>query len=292
MSDAGKGFSPGRLWSLWEIMRKFDATKLVAGITMTATLAQAISMLLRDKPKNGVFLPVEHIAELKEKLLWIAESADNLGLTATLITTQNLLAAIERGFEGDGERKGAIGFRNQDAGRLDALCSELSGRVRDELSARTLLAIAADRRKYYEPPEPLFGEAVQTAFGQDAADELVEAGNCLAVGQNTASVFHLMRLMEIALRKLGQEINATIVDKDGVHLQWRVILNNMNDKIKKMDRGEVQNKWAESYALLDHVGKAWRNDTMHPNKSYDEKQALAVFNAVESFMRDLAPLVL
>jgi hypothetical protein len=39
----------------------------------------------------------------------------------------------------------------------------------------------------------------------EAAPEIKEAGNCLAVGLNTAAVFHVMRASECGLRVLAEE---------------------------------------------------------------------------------------
>jgi hypothetical protein len=41
-------------------------------------------------------------------------------------------------------------------------------------------------------------------------------------------------------------------------------------------------------AKLRAVKDAWRNPTVHLERNYDEKQAIAVFNAVGAFMRHLS----
>src|SRR3989337_1503269 len=88
-------------------------------------------------------------------------------------------------------------------GNLDA--SALS---REANHAREAFVDALERMKYlfidptlteYVDNDSLFGGPVAMAF-PSANSDLKSAGNCLAVGCDTAAVFHLMRVAELGLR--------------------------------------------------------------------------------------------
>ena len=62
---------------------------------------------------------------------------------------------------------------------------------------------------YYRPAEPLFGAAVEAKF-PEMSEDISEAGKCLALNRATASVFHLMRIMEIAVQRFGDKIGVAL----------------------------------------------------------------------------------
>jgi len=164
---------------------------------------------------------------------------------------------------------------------------QLSRRFEEDLRKRKFLFVSPDLHQ-------LWGK--KDAFGlgnkfKDAQEDIEEAGNCLAVAQGTACVFHLMRAMESAVQTLSGELNMTVTHKT----PWRVLTTGMDGKIKKLPDStepekQKKNAWEEACVNLHHVGSVWRNDTMHPAKSYTPSQALEIFNAVKVFMLSLAKL--
>ena len=125
------------------------------------------------------------------------------------------------------------------------------------------------------------------------AFELDEAAKCLALGRATACVFHLMRLMEIAVRAVARCLN--IPDPiQPADRSWGAVL--------KKVRGGIDAKWStvaarlagdgetfdSLYASLDAVKNPWRNSTMHPANKYTLEEAEHVFAAVRGFMMKLA----
>ena len=167
--------------------------------------------------------------------------------------------------------------------------SHLKHRLFDELENEHYFQVAREDVRFYGQ-EALFGHRVAKKF-KAAVEDIEDAGNCLALQQPTACVFHLMRAMEIAVRKLGKRINVTITPKT----TWRQITGAMDDIIKKMpdstDRQtEKKNSWESARANLHHLGSVWRNKTMHPAASYTPSQARDVFNAARIAMDGLCAL--
>jgi hypothetical protein len=135
-----------------------------------------------------------------------------------------------------------------------------------------------------------FGDAVANKFKR-AIDEIENAGNCLALRQPTACVFHLMRAMEIAVRQLGRRLNINITPQT----TWRLMTDQMNAKIKTMPAAadaqkRKKNNWEAASMNLHHIGSVLRNNTMHPAASYTQAEARDVFNATRVFMNGLCDL--
>jgi len=168
-------------------------------------------------------------------------------------------------------------------------CDHLRNRVLDELANEFYFQVDRQEVQFYGHTE-LFGEAVAKKFKRAAAD-IENAGNCLALQQPTACVFHLMRAMEIAVRQLGRRLKVTIMPQT----TWRQMTGQMDLIIKKMpaatdaQKGKRNNLEAASINL-HHVGSALRNNTMHPAASYTQCQARDVFNATRVFMNGLCDL--
>jgi hypothetical protein len=165
----------------------------------------------------------------------------------------------------------------------------LQSRIKDDLATQSFFHVKPEDVSFYGHSD-LFGAAVAGKF-KSAAQDIENAGNCLALGQATACVFHLMRAMEIAVRQLGKRLKVTITPQS----TWRQLTGQMDDKIKKMpDATDVQkrkkNSWEEARANLHHVGSVWRNNTMHPATSYTPSQARDVLHAVRVFMNGLCAL--
>jgi len=159
---------------------------------------------------------------------------------------------------------------------------QLYDRLRDALADRFFLAIPPETAPLYQQPEPLFGKGVDDAF-PNSAEDISEAGKCLALGRATASVFHLMRAMEAAIRRLCTKLQIHNTERD-----WGKLLSDISEKIEAMPKGDKRNRWSETHTHLYHVKQAWRNDTMHPKQTYTTEEAKRIFDAVNVFMSALS----
>jgi hypothetical protein len=167
--------------------------------------------------------------------------------------------------------------------------NHLLSRIKDDLALQKFYRVVPEDFSFYGRAD-LFGEVVAKKFKGAEAD-IRNAGNCLALGQGTACVFHLMRAMELAVRQLSVRLKVTIKPQT----TWRVMTGQMDDKIKKMPENtdrlkRKKNDWESARANLHQVGSVWRNNTMHPATSYTPSQARDVLGAVRIFMVGLAAL--
>ena len=169
--------------------------------------------------------------------------------------------------------------------------SILRKRIDDELKNRQFLTIEPSKSRYYRC-RYLFGEEVSRNFPSSDGD-IEEAGNCFALDRYTACVFHLMRVMEVALRVLANSLRDQQVDPKH-NRSWDSILKKFRNELEKTraDRSQEWKTEDEFYsgaaATLMAVKDAWRNPTMHVETSYDEQKALDVLNAVGAFMRHIS----
>ncbi len=87
--------------------------------------------------------------------------------------------------------------------------SELISRIVDELEDRLFLNVPIGQAELYLQPEPLFGARVMTTFPR-MTEDISEAAKCLALDRPTASVFHLMRVVELAVQRFGDELGVKL----------------------------------------------------------------------------------
>ena len=90
-----------------------------------------------------------------------------------------------------------------DSGQLQRRLQDVLERLWDELDSRVFYEIETPNIAYYERPESLIGADTLKAF-PTAVPELIDSSKCLALGQSTACVFHLMRALEVGLRCMAR----------------------------------------------------------------------------------------
>lgn len=153
-------------------------------------------------------------------------------------------------------------------------------------TCRTIL-IPTPEVKYYKD-DPLFGEKVVNKFPKTVTD-IQEAGKCLALGRYTACVFHLMRVMELAVHYLAKKLNINLTQVK----TWHRILIAVDTEIENLPRQTsrqrtTRNRYAEVSAQLRMVKDAWRNSVMHPQETYTPEEAERSYQNVKDFMVHLA----
>lgn len=184
-----------------------------------------------------------------------------------------------------------------DQAKVHTLVGEFIHDLLNDWRGDGFLMIPADRRLFYDQPEPAFGPNVASRY-QKANKDIAAANRCYALDEWTACVFHSMRVLEIGLRDLAKRLDIRIVNRKGkeTHLesaQWHDILTEMAKVITAMSGATPSKKRKQEYysqiALeFTHFKDAWRNHVMHAREPYDEREALMVLGAVNRFMVRLA----
>jgi hypothetical protein len=174
---------------------------------------------------------------------------------------------------------------------LRAKLTDLSNRIIDELGNQLFLTITPNKAKYYNPSKPIFGKDMIEKY-PGISEDINEATNCFAFDRYTACVFHLMRVMESAVQKLGEKIGIPITLT--YDMQWQSIINEIRRELNKLfpKHGNKERiKFESILGYLETVKIAWRNPTMHPKSTYAEEEAKSLMDTVGIFLKELAKVL-
>jgi hypothetical protein len=163
---------------------------------------------------------------------------------------------------------------------------ELLRRLSDEAKLSRCLVMSQDEADLYTSAQP-FGPEIEDRFPA-AVNDISEAARCLACGRGTATVFHLMRVMEVGLKEVAQILeipNAPSWESYLTQIQTRI---DAKYKAKGIQWKKHERIFRDVAAHLYAVKVAWRNPTMHIVNHYSPEQAEAIFNSVKGFMRSLS----
>lgn len=169
-----------------------------------------------------------------------------------------------------------------DASELARLFTAVRNSVLIEIMSATTMATSHRHGSLLTEGVNPFGPTVSEVFPEMDYD-LLSAGQCIALEQSTAAVFHLMRAMEAAVRQIAHSLGITDLERE-----WGPLVGHIGGKVNAIPKGKRRDRWSEIHALLYHVKEAWRNTTMHPDRSYTDEQAEEIFNAVGAFLKSLA----
>jgi len=168
--------------------------------------------------------------------------------------------------------------------------------VRAELESRKFLLIPSPDAKKIRQIKP-FGNQIYKAF-PSARTELTNAGTAFAVELHTASVFHLMRATEIAMRALCNDRGITQIKGAPVHMmQWHQIITALeaeNQAIANWPNslGEIKVQAQEFYcgaaAQFRGLKDEWRNHVSHTRTDYSRRRAEDATDHVKRLMQTLS----
>ena len=211
----------------------------------------------------------------------VEEQFRNIGLTITAETAKELIEELGT------DSRHSFQWLHDQIETIERLAEK-------ELKNKFFLYIPPERAKFWPKmsDQNLFGKEVADKF-PSAAFDIANSGVCLATMMSTASVFHLMRVMEIGLAALGRVFGVSLA-----YTNWEIALNQIESKIAGMrsdptwkslpDCKEQQEYYSQAASYFRTVKDAWRNYTMHTRAKYTEEEAEQVLNSVKGFMQKLA----
>jgi hypothetical protein len=169
---------------------------------------------------------------------------------------------------------------------VDRLCHHIESVysvLKSELGSISIKAVPRDKDAYIDVK--WLTTSIMFQKYPDTVDEFQAAGRCFAYGENTACVFHLMRIVDFYLRKVAESLRITYDARN-----WHGIGEAINRKMEAKYQTKTD-EWKHSepfYAgiLVDiqAIGRGHRNPVLHElEKKYDEREALYMLTVVESF---------
>jgi hypothetical protein len=175
--------------------------------------------------------------------------------------------------------------------QLREALGEYLRRFIDDAKAVTCFSLDAQAAEAYNKPHKGW-ESVIASY-PSAMRDVKESRKCLALGRPTASVFHLMRVMEYGVRSLGRSLNDPRLDPRR-NPSWDNILGKCRSEQAKRRQDRCV-EWQSDPGFFDNatvtltaVQHAWRNPTMHVEREYMIEEAREVMDAMRAFMRHLA----
>ncbi|ABD08172.1 hypothetical protein RPB_3477 [Rhodopseudomonas palustris HaA2] len=284
MSSAG-GVQPGKLWSLFDMLRAyvsefFFIAQLIAEMEKGGGISNPDVVKALDI-SSGATLEAR-LAPIWEKIISRDEDDSKTIVLKLPMSMPSVEAQVQRVWRAIGSFTPPMS--SNQLSEILGLVTDLRNRIQDELPAHKMYYVRPELVRYYEDKDQ-FGNRVTERFPNSIPD-IENAGKCIALGQDTASVFHLMRAMECAVGELCTSLQIPNPDRE-----WGKLLSDLHAKIGAMPKDKKRDAWSECHANLYHVKQAWRNSTMHPISTYSPEQSKDIFQCVRTFMNQLAILI-
>jgi hypothetical protein len=251
-------------------------------LEQASTTHQLITNLSKD---TGIVLNPHDHAEKARQFAELADECVLLGLTGAAASINRALELWKTATFVTHDGKQTYEIDAPILARIQIGLSQATSRIPDDLMGQVLLALDPRRLHLYDQPK-IFGDGVFDAF-PSANEDISEAGTCLALDRGTATVMHLMRVLEAGLAVLALAVGVKKQNNWGSYL--REIDKELAAKAKSAGaRSADEQFYAEAAVSMDSMRRAWRNPTMHPDKSYSVERAEEIMNAVRAFMKHLA----
>lgn len=177
-------------------------------------------------------------------------------------------------------------------GKADRI-EEFKELIADEMRQHLFFWVPPHRAGWFgQTGAAILGDECSNRFRRSAITfEMEKAANCFAFGEFTACAFHLMRVSEAGLRAFG----AAIGFRAAANPNWGHVFKYYDEKSAFPRKQRTEFPWKEHGDFLEEIGgslravqNAWRNDTMHLERNYDEESAKHLLVVIPAFMRKLA----
>lgn len=253
-------------------MFKLDSQPFFSAIAALAGV-QGLVNHWREIGLQSENLTVQNINALKQSITMVQTGLTAFGAPLTAKSVERLGWLLDQ--------PGITTFQ------LEAPLRDITTRLLDEMSLSHVYVLQNSTAMLYRATECLFGEELLLAF-PSAEEDIRQAGNCVALHQGTAAVFHLMRVMERGLKALGKRLGIPYAPS------WESYIKQIDARIaaKHKTKGVAWRRDEKFYRDLAGdlltIKHAWRNPTMHIDRAYAPEEALSVFIPVRSFMQRLS----
>lgn len=268
---------PGRVWRLSDVLFGVAAGFVALGQTMSK-IDSVLSQILTFEGETGI------VHQERVSVLWTQvakffdDIVDSLRRINADIALPSALAQCTRMRD--------LLSQNQNPAYLKNALTALHDRIQDELSSRMFYYIRPENVDRYTE-QNLFGEKVAASFPNTASD-IEAAGKCIALGRSTAAVFHVMRVLELAMRSLalrfGVDYTPNLTEfADAIRKKSDVSNVNKSQSLKSIEPF-VKDLISDLMALKS----AWRNPTLHFTRNYSDEEADDIFRCAKRLMSHLA----
>jgi hypothetical protein len=281
---------PYRLWGLFEMIQRFSAADFSVYM-LNLERATSFSQVVLERPPTG--LTPQRILHDSGTLTQFSAALEGMSRTCDAVgLSWPVRQMLYRLYEETVAKASGQSARDVDFASLATRMTVLRQAIIDDLSQHVFLYIPAEKRKYLDPKQQLFGDDVHIKYPAARLD-IAAAGRCFALDEWTACVFHLMRVLEIGLNRLAESLGLTL----GPAENWKNILDQIEKEIRELeqlprdaDKMTRTANCAEAAVQFRYFKDAWRNHVSHARAHCDEREARQVYQHVDNFMRVVAAL--
>jgi hypothetical protein len=260
-------------------MLEIDAGQLIGAVGFLNTTCQFFQIMDRDN--QTPILIQSDVDNIRKASLDVASMGHALNLSMTSAVAKELLAHL------DELTQNANGTYDINKGLFFRLISSLTRlqSAKYEAHAKVFLGLDTSNAALWNDTQP-FGADVFAAFPSAQLD-ISEASKCLAVNRGTACVMHLMRAIEVALKALASNLRIGRQNDWGSYI--REIEKHLSESLKTSGKHSSEEEFfALATVSFDVVKRAWRNKTMHVEKTYNPQHAKEIFEATRIFIVHLS----
>jgi hypothetical protein len=264
---------PNGLWSLWDMLNLLFGPlyHVLRNLKTQADIARLHHSNLQNDTSS------ENVADVLDALQKLRKYCDEISLKESVKRIDRI--------------KGKITTSPVKNDFLYQQLADLIEIVEDEGDQQLVFHIEPKKAiQFPESSDTNLWRPSQDSFPSADAD-MYSATCCYLYDENTACVFHLMRVLEAGLRVLAKAVGLTF-DKQN----WHNIIEEIESAIER-ERNTLP-KGPERDQRLTFLSAAakeffyfkdgWRNHVSHNRSSYDEHQALGAMEHVRAFMNHLS----
>ena len=267
--------APYILRSAWDVY-KVDMSELQKSVALLTNLISTIKQntsLQSYTLREGGTVPLA-----QETLSQVLTTLDPLNVPVTKTTVSDAQAAI----------------LNSQITYSDCVkyLEDILSILERELRIAMVFAVDANRVRFYEQSEPLFGAVVASKFPSIAYD-IDQAGKCFACDLTTASAFHTLRCLEAGTKAIARCLG--IPDPaNGADRNWGIFTGKIRDEIERrwpQKTGRLSGDaklFDEAFGALKAIQNPYRNATMHLDSVYSSSEAKHLFEMVKGLMGQIA----
>ncbi len=277
-----------RLVSLRDIMEIIKASGFV-NHGNNLRLCMAPSGVFREYPIH--FNPESECVKGEAKdlivkcLISLKRDCEVIGLVVTLPKVNRIIQQIQ---------SGKVTFT-----ALEKTCEDVLERLEDELASHLFLMVDSRNVAYYNNFETDW-DIVVKQFPSTERD-IEESSKCVALNRSTACVFHLMKILEVGLYSLANDLDIAKIEDN-----WNNAIEQIEKAIKDFEKNnpgkttldQERDKWKAKLQFYSdcathfrYIKDAWRNQTTHTRKGatpYTEEKSKQIYDNVRGFMQTMA----
>ncbi|MGH9634021.1 MAG: hypothetical protein ACRD72_04225 [Candidatus Angelobacter sp.] len=168
--------------------------------------------------------------------------------------------------------------------RFQSLVTPIPKLLIEELSEFVFLSIPRERVSLFKAPP---GKGPKVPGAEDAVREFHTARRCLGLGEPTACVLHLARVLDF-----GAKVVAKSLGINTESLSLGQVAAEVQESVRKMAKSGLCNAETEEFynALVTDIrafARAYRNPAVHKLQTFDDATANSMIAVVGDLMRHL-----